>query len=217
MTQTILYIHGMGGGSSSRIPNLLDTYFREQGIPLHVVCPTYDFDPEVAHPFLLEQVCDLKPSLIIGESLGAIHALRIPEIPKLMVSPALGGPKRLCRLAPWTLFPGVSWICRRFIWHVKYPDRQQLRFRYRILRHYGPHYEALLAQAAFAAEGCLGPVHAFIGTRDHYLRSGVVDPDLWTQLYGADTLTRYEGTHFMEEEPIREYLIPAILRTAGGL
>lgn len=208
MSATILYIHGMGGGTSSRIPNLLGAYFEQQDLPIRVVCPTYDFDPAVAHPFLLEKVRELQPALIIGESLGAIHALRIPGIPKLLVSPALGGPRRLLQLAPWTFVPGFSWICRRFVWHVRQPDRQQLRFRYSLLQHYRPHYEAMLAAAS-------GSVHAFIGTRDHYLRSGVVAPDLWAQLYGADTLTRYDGTHFMEEGPIHQFLIPKILEILG--
>lgn len=214
MTRTILYLHGMGGGSSSRIPNLLSQWFTEEGIPVRVVCRTYPFDPAEAHPLIRRWVEELRPDLLIGESLGSIHALRIPEIPKLLVSPALGGPRRLVQLAPWSLLPGFDWICRRFVWHVKskYPDRQRLCFRPAVLRRYGPHYAALLENLPH-----VGSVHAFIGTRDHYLKSKVVDVALWKNLYGADTLTRYEGTHYMEEEPLRTLLVPAILRITANL
>ena len=205
MNRTILYLHGMGGGTDSRIPGILQEHFAAAAPSVRVICRTYDFDPAVAHPVIRAWVDELRPDLIIGESLGSIHALRIPGIPKLLVSPALGGPMRLVRLAPWTLIPGVGWICRRFIWRVKRPGRQVLRFRYRILRNYRAHYEALLAAAKE-----VGPVHAFIGDNDHYKKSGVVSRALWEQLYGPGTVTAYPGTHFMEEQFIHQYLIPSI-------
>lgn len=205
---TLFYIHGMGGGETSRIPNLLRKIFEEQGLPIRVVCPTYDFDPEVAHPFLADAIRDCKPDLIIGESLGSIHALRfVAEAPLLLVSPSLGAPALLCRLAPWTFIPGVSLICRHIIWRVKYPGRQTLRFRYRILKHYKAHNDAMLS----AVRG-KHSLHAFFGDYDHYKRSGVVDTGLWDRYFGAETRTPYPGTHFMEEEYVRSMLVPAILQ-----
>ena len=205
MNRTILYLHGMGGGSDSRIPGILQEHFAAADPSIRVVCRTYDFDPAVAHPVIHAWVDELHPDLIIGESLGSTHALRIPAIPKLLVSPALGGPLRLVRLAPWTLIPGVGWICRRFIWHVKRPGRQVLRFRYRLLKRYQAHYDALLANIPH-----VGPVHAFIGDNDHYKKSGVVSNALWEEYYGPGTITTYPGTHFMEEEYIHTLLIPKI-------
>ena len=82
----ILYIHGMGGGGDSRIPSIL----REEG--LDVIVRTYDFDPDVASAQITLWVDELKPELVIGESLGSLHALRIQGIPKVLVSPALNAP-----------------------------------------------------------------------------------------------------------------------------
>ena len=42
----VLYIHGMGGGSDSRIPSILRDALAPRGIA--VICRTYDFDPEIA-------------------------------------------------------------------------------------------------------------------------------------------------------------------------
>lgn len=206
MKHCILYLHGMGGGADSRIPGILRDHFAASDPSVTVVCRTYDFDPAVAHPVIRGWIDEFNPDLIIGESLGSIHALRIPDIPKLLVSPALGGPARLVSLAPWTRIPGVGWFCRRFIWRVKRPGRQKLTFRYGILKKYRAHGEALIANIPR-----VGEVHAFIGDNDHYKKSGVVSNARWEQLYGPGTLTTYPGTHFMEEEFIRSLLIPKIL------
>lgn len=205
MNKTILYIHGMGGGADSRIPRTLRQWFQEDGLPIQVICYTYDFDPTVAHPVIRGWLEEYKPDLIIGESLGSIHTLRIPDIPKILVSPALRAPLRLGRMAYLCWVPGGPWVCTHWVWRVKEGDRQKLTFRYRILHKYPPHFEAMVAN-----KGHVGPVHAFYGQYDHYLRSGAVDPKLWEQLYGPGHATFYPGSHFMEEEYLRDLLVPKI-------
>ena len=71
----VLYLHGMGGGGDSRIPSILNEAL--QGSNVRVVVRTYDFDPETASGQIAAWVEELNPSLVIGESLGALHALRI--------------------------------------------------------------------------------------------------------------------------------------------
>ena len=71
----VLYIHGMGGGGDSRIPSILADAFAEENVSVTV--RTYDFDPEIAAGQIASWVDELKPRLIVGESLGALHALRI--------------------------------------------------------------------------------------------------------------------------------------------
>ena len=86
----VLYIHGMGGGSDSRIPSILAVALKPLGAD--VVVRTYDFNPETGHEQIKSWVEELSPALIIGESLGAVHALRIREIPHLLISPAVNAP-----------------------------------------------------------------------------------------------------------------------------
>lgn len=207
--RTILYLHGMGGGGDSRIPRLLREHF--EGEPLTVVCRTYSFDPEVAAVDIAALYGQLNPDLIIGESLGSIHALRLTGVPHLLVSPALGGPANLVRMAPLMRFRlGRAWASHK--WKVKKPgDRQDIIWDYRILRKYKAHWEA--AKEAASSSGDY--YFAFFGRRDHYRRSGVVSIRRWGRLFGEDSFAVYDGTHFMEEEYVEGLLVPKIRALLG--
>ena len=202
---TLLYIHGMGGGSDSRIPSILADALASYDIC--VIARTYDFDPEIASGQIAAWVDELKPSLIIGESLGSLHAIRIAGIPHLFVSPALNTPYYFEALAWLTLIPGVSRIFSR-IYKPREGDRQKLHFNFRVLRKYRAHHKAALAFSA--AAGSKDFFYAFFGTGDHYLRSGIVSIKTWKKYFG-ETFQTYQGTHYMEEEYIHSMLIPAIL------
>ena len=191
----------MGGGGDSRIPRLLRERF--EGTDLRCIVRTYDFDPEVGHTQIATWVEELRPDLVIGESLGSIQTMRIPGIPHLYVSPALGAPDILVRLAWVTKVPGGKALLHR-IWRVKEGDRQPLRFEYAIMKKYAAHWDEAKKTAA---EG--GYHFAFFGTRDHYMKSGAVQISLWEELFGK-TYAIYEGTHFMEEEYVYSLLIPKI-------
>lgn len=193
----------MGGGGDSRIPGLLNARFA--GGEIRVVVRTYDFDPEVGHAQISAWVEELRPDLVIGESLGAIQALRVRGIPHLFVSPSLGAPVFLYRLAWICRLPGGPALLHR-IWPVKEGDRQPLRFEYGILRKYKAHWED--ARHA-AAEG--GYHYAFFGSRDHYRKWGIVKISTWREMFG-NTYEIYDGTHFMEEEYVDSLLVPKILR-----
>ena len=205
--KTILYVHGMGGGGDSRIPRLLEDYFSSRGEPLRVVVRTYDFDPVKGREEILSWVRELRPSVVVGESLGSVQALRIRNIPHIFVSPSLDAPKYMYKLAFLAKIPFVRALCGR-IWHPKEGDRQKLDFSYTVLRNYKAHLEDALAAAK---EG--GFFFAFFGTRDHYRRSGVVRIRTWKKLFG-DSYKLYEGTHFMEEEYVYSMLAPMIRKIA---
>ena len=87
----------MGGGADSRIPSILRERINSMipedfGLFIDVIVRTYDFDPDIADGQIRSWIEELQPSLIIGESLGSIHALRIKGLPHLLVSPALNAP-----------------------------------------------------------------------------------------------------------------------------
>ena len=205
--KTILYIHGMGGGADSRIPRILRKSFERTDI--RCIVRTYDFDPEVGRAQIASWVEELRPDLVIGESLGAIHALRIRGVPHLFVSPALGGPDRLVRMASLAR-TSLGRALLRKMWHAKEGDRQPIRFEYDLMLKYGPHWEE--ARKA-AADG--GYYFAFFGTKDHYLKWGVVSIDTWSEMFG-NAFQLYEGSHFMEEEYVKSLLIPKIREVLGN-
>ena len=204
--KTILYIHGMGGGGDSRIPRLLRERFA--GTDLRCIVRTYDFDPEIGRAQIASWVEELQPALVIGESLGAIQALRVRGIPHLFVSPSLGAPDVLVRLAWICKVPGGKALLHR-IWRVKEGDRQPLRFEYGIMKKYRSHWEEACKAAS---EG--GYYYAFFGKRDHYRKWGVVRISTWRKMFG-ETFQVYDGTHFMEEEYVRSLLVPKIREILG--
>ena len=199
----VLYIHGMGGGGDSRIPAILNESFRNYG---SVVVRTYDFDPEVAHRQIMSWVEELKPQLIIGESLGAVHAIRIKGIPHLLISPALNAPYFLHVLSWLVMIPGVTW-CFDKIYKPREGDRQKLHFTRDILSKYKSHVAQAIDNVPSA--GSDDVFHAFIGRRDHYRRTGVVSLRTWKKHFGQ-TYTLYDGTHFTEEEYIYDLVLPKL-------
>lgn len=233
--KTILYVHGLGGGGDSRIPGILaERYASRTDIAegVRIVCRTYDFDPDKAAAMLQDLVQEVQPDLIIGESLGAAQALRIPylipcqtsdgsvqkwkSVPHLFVSPSLGGPLWMGRLAFLALIPGIRPLFN-YIYRPKHPgDRQVSDFKYSTLKKYREHNRIALETArkglkdAAAQNDAPQPYFAFFGTKDHYRKSGVVSICRWEKLFGKESYALYEGTHFMEEEYIDSMLIPRI-------
>lgn len=204
MAKGILYIHGMGGGGDSRIPSILREALDGRA---EIVVRTYDFDPEKAASQIASWVDEVRPVLVIGESLGALHALRIKGLPHIFVSPSLNAPLFFIRLSWLALIPGVTPLLDR-IYRPREGDRQKLHFTYGTLRKYGAHRKAAMENSV--SNGSRDSFLAFFGTRDHYRRSGIVSVRTWKRYFG-DTFRMYEGTHFMEEEFIHEMLVPAII------
>lgn len=201
----VLYIHGMGGGGDSRIPSILADALRPEGV--NVVVRTYDFDPEKGTMQIAEWIQELKPELVIGESLGALQAMRVRGVSHIYVSPALNSALYFESLAWLSLIPGVTRFFDNY-YRPKDGDRQPLHFTFKTLRKYRRHRKEALA--ASAADGGKYLNLAFFGTRDHYRRSGVVSVRAWRRLFGKDSYVIYDGTHFMEEEFIRSMLVPAV-------
>ena len=199
----ILYIHGMGGGADSRIPSILRDAFAAEGL-VKVICRTYDFDPEVAHDQIEAWLDEVKPDLVIGESLGSLHALRVRNLPLLFVSPALNTPFYFTLLSWIVWIPGVT---RYFDnkYRPKDGDRQPLRFVHDVLNKYKNHGREALGDSNRYGQY----MHAYFGTHDHYRKSGVVSVRKWKKLFG-NSFSIYEGTHFMENEHVETILIPDI-------
>ncbi len=112
----ILYIHGMGGGGDSRIPSMLNDWLRANRPDVRVIVRTYSFDPELATEQIESWYQEIRPSMVIGESMGANHALALlsrhsregkAAFELLLVSPALGGPHYMHRCAFLTRIPAT--------------------------------------------------------------------------------------------------------------
>lgn len=208
----------MGGGRDSRIPSILNGWFQSERPDVRIVIRTYSFDPGEAAEQIDSWYDELHPSLVIGESMGANHALALlsrksgdktAAFPLLLVSPALGGPKYMYRLAFLTKVPGIPALFE-WIYKPKPGDRQEIFFRYGSLRK----WKTIIRQASDAVS-FRKSIQAFFGTEDHYRKSGIVSVRSWRNRYGECHI--YDGTHFMEEDNIQKMLIPAILTGIDNL
>ena len=189
----------MGGGSDSRIPSILREHL-PAGIEIDV--RTYSFDPEAASGMIEKWVEEYKPDLVIGESLGALHALKLENLDRLLVSPALGAASWLRFFGIISFIPGVTLLLDR-IYRPRPGDRQPLHFTWKTLKKYKKHYSEAVGDNG-------GSVFAFFGKRDHYLKWRIVNIKKFRRLYG-DSYVVYNGTHFMEEEFVLSLLLPKIL------
>ena len=210
---TILYIHGMGGGVDSRIPSILNEhineYVHDPDIRIDIVVRTYDIDPYIAERQISSWREELRPQLVIGESLGSLHAILQRGVPHLFVSPAIGA-ARWMAAASW--MPGASWVMHRIFKPVP-GERQVLDFSHKVLSHYRGMWRKLLACTTL--HGSKDYFFAFFGTEDRYMKSGIVKVRKWAELFGSDSYATYKGTHYMEEEYLHSMLIPKILEVLG--
>lgn len=197
----------MGGGADSRIPSILHDCFIAGDMP-EVVVRTYDFNPDRARVQIASWMEELHPDMLVGESLGAVHALaaRSCAMPVILVSPALNAPLALTRLSWLACIPGVGAIFDR-IYRPREGDRQVIHFCLSNLRG----WEGLRKDALTRASSVSGPTFAFFGDKDHYRRTGIVSIRAWKRHFGEDTFSIYSGTHFMEEEHVRSVLKDKII------
>ena len=208
----ILYIHGMGGGLDSRIPRVLKEDlgdFLPEAIEAEVIVRTYDIDPDIAFGQITSWFDEIRPELVIGESLGSLHAIRLKGVPHILVSPAIGAARWMSTVS---LIPGIPTLMR-CIFKPYSPDRQSLDFTHKILSNYRGIRKQVLDCSP--RRGGNDFFFAFFGTADHYRRSGVVSVREWVKYFGPDTYKIYEGTHFMEDEYLHTMLIPKIISVLG--
>lgn len=194
----------MGGGADSRIPALL----REALSDVRIVIRTYDFDPDVAAPQIASWVQETHPDLVVGESLGAIHALCLRDLPVLLVSPALNAPLFFLRMSD----PARLRVVRRLLerkYRAQEGQRQEIHFRPMLLKRWSAYRQRALHTVHPS-------VYAFFGTHDHYRRSGVVRVSTYRKYFG-ETYTMYHGSHYMEEEHVGAMLVPEIRRRLSAV
>jgi len=211
--KTLLYIHGMGGGADSRIPSILRENINsmlpeEFDFSVDVICKTYDFDPDVADVQVNAWFDLIKPDIVIGESMGSIHALRLKGVPHLLVSPALNAPLYFTYLSFLALIPGFTHVMDK-IYKPRPGERQPLHFTFDKLKKWRRYRNELVECSP--SHGNKDYFHAYFGDKDHYRKSGVVRVSTWKKYYGEDSFTMYNGTHFMEEEYIYSLLIPSVI------
>ena len=167
----------------------------------NIVVRTLSFDPETAFGQVRDLVGEYSPRVIVGESWGANLALCIPDIPVLLVSPALGCPRYLCLASPLCKLGFIRKALENK-YKAKNAGRQEVRFDPQLLAKW-TYFRRLSISTSHPY------VRAFFGSRDSFRRSGVVNINCFIRRYGKN-YTVYDGSHWMEEAYVYSDLMPAI-------
>lgn len=210
---TILYLHGMGGGTASRIPSYLGELLPAD----RIVIRTYDFNPDAAHVQIASWFDEVKPDVVIGESLGATHALALDGVPVILVSPALNAGIYFSCLSPLTLIPGVPWLIAKMFKPHGDSGRQIMRFNFKNTWKW-MYYRRLARKVSCCSRQ---PHFAFIGDVDGYRKTGIVSVRTWRRWFGNGTYEIVQGNHIMKHGHgpddseriafVKDELIPKIL------
>ena len=213
----ILYLHGMGSGSqTSRVANKLRTelpkmQFTKGGEPctLNLICETYDFDPEDATQQIAGWVEAYQPVLVIGESMGSIHALGIQGIPHIYISPALNydrGTEFFKPLMTLANLIGYHYTSQRGA------QRQLIDGNPELLAKFRPMIQSY--KEAILSSPQRDPSFAFFGRHDKYMMSGIVSVKEYERLYGNSYVV-HEGGHIFDSRYVKSRLVPKIAEMLG--
>lgn len=212
----ILYLHGMGGGSTSRMPSRLsqvlsNIHFTKDGEPctLNVVCKTYDFDPEVATNQIAEWVETYQPALVMSESMGAIHALGIQGVPHIYISPALNYDRGAAFFLPLVSLGnmiGYTYTKQRGA------KRQEIRGDRDLVAKFKPMIQSY--KEAILSSPQRDPSYAFFGSKDGYMVPGIVSIEEYKRLYG-DSYEVFDGGHCLDVSQIKPKLLPKVVEMLG--
>lgn len=179
---SVLYLHGFASSPRGRKVEALDAIFRPAGIALDAPdlnVPSFarlDFEAMVGRA--RAAAAGTPPDVIVGSSLGALVALaiapRLPDVPLVLVAPALGFGRR---------------------WVEKLPPGDPLLFF-----HFGENRERPIHRAFFVAmaerpiEGPpSAPVTVVMGTRDESVPIEVVREiwEEWRRTGALDPVSRF--------------------------
>lgn len=83
--KTIVYLHGYGSSSQSSTMK----YLAKKMPDFNVIAPDIPIDPEEALPFLKNYCANHKADLIIGTSMGGMYAMQMTDYLRICVNPAL--------------------------------------------------------------------------------------------------------------------------------
>ncbi|MBO7587520.1 MAG: hypothetical protein J6T13_10160 [Bacteroidales bacterium] len=216
MQLNILFLHGMGGGANSPVPRTLrqalsNKQFTKDGEPcsLQVISETYDYDPEVA----TQQIARLKetyqPSLVISESMGAIHALGIQGIPHIYISPALNYDRATTIAGPFIALGNSLGFHYRT---QRGANRQQVRGDHELLARFRPMIQSY--KEAVLSSQQRDPSFAFFGKSDEFKWLGIVSIEEYERLFGK-TYEVHDGGHVFGTKNVRPKLIPKIVEMLG--
>lgn len=176
---------------------------------LHVICETYDFDPDVATRQIGQWVETYQPVMVISESMGAIHALGIQGMPHIYLSPALNydrGVKMAMPLVAIGEMMGIYYNKQRG------RNNQLIHGDTQLLARFQPMIQSY--KEAIRRNPNPDASYAYFGNKDEFRRAGIVSIKEYERLFGSSYET-YEGGHVLDVKHAKDVLVPKIVEMLG--
>ncbi len=183
--KTILYVHGMGGsghdGFHSGLADHLGAGKFDEGAMVRLKTLDYDFDPEIAQKQISEAIESSKPDLIVTPSLGAFHTQMFPDIPRVLISPALNAGKVIAQVGEELQKDPL----KRFLLEISLNSsggNQILTTNPKVLKK----FQALAARIDRNIENLKNcPAYAVYGSNDMYMQMNVVNPKHFETVFNS--------------------------------
>ncbi len=183
--KTILYVHGMGGsghdGFHSGLVDHLSAENYDDGVMVKLWTLDYDFDPEKAQEQISEAIESSKPDLIVTPSLGAFHTQMFPDIPRVLISPALNAGKVIAQVGEeLQRHPLKRFSLEMSLSNTK--GNQVLTANPKVLKT----FQALAARIDRNIENLKNcPAYAVYGANDMYMQMNVVNPKHFEAVFNS--------------------------------
>lgn len=182
----ILYLHGMASSHESFTAACVKKYMPEA----EVLVPDLSVDPEIAFPQISKILAENKVDIIVGHSLGGFMAQKCRGYKKILLNPSLG-------VTYFRWFKGENKYK-----HSRYDGKQTWFIDDRICKFYKDmehhQYDGLtpeednLTLGLFARWDFMTRMSSF-WFLEHYSHRKLIP-----------------GMHFLKEDTVRDYLVPAI-------
>jgi hypothetical protein len=216
MSKNVLYIHGMGGnGHDGFFNSLVDQLgYKVSNIgQIYFNTFDYDFDPEKAQEQVSKAINSFfHPDLIIATSLGAFHAQMFPNIPRILISPALNAGKVIAQIGEeLEKDPFKRLMIETSLSNTK--GCQTLTTNPKILKK----FQALadkIDQNIESLKNC--PAYAVYGGNDMYMQMNVVNPKHFEAIFNSvnyDIIPSYD--HNFSGFDVIDFIVPKIYEFLG--
>ena len=212
----ILFLHGMGGGGTTKMPKKLNQVLSKMNLTkdgepctLRVICETYDFDPDVATRQIGQWVETYQPVMVISESMGAIHALGIQGMPHIYLSPALNYDRGVRMAMPLVAIGEMMGI---YYNKQRGRNNQLIHGDTQLLARFQPMIQSY--KEAIRRNPNPDASYAYFGNKDEFRRAGIVSIKEYKSLFG-NSYEVYEGRHVLDVSNAETVLVPKIAEMLG--
>lgn len=203
MNKTVLYIHGFASAGSSGTAVQMRTHLYPKGVS--VDSPDIPVNPLEAMQFLRQKVDQLRPSLIVATSMGALYAEQLTGIPRILVNPSF-------QMARLLMMRGMG---RQQFRNKRQDGTKEFRVDKAMIdafRQVEKHsFEAVSPQEKELVYGLFGLQDKNVNCQDVYCRH-----------YGDSHFITFQGEHYLNGQVLGHTVLPlveqllAVQETAPG-